>query len=120
MRVEPYFYTNLAFQYGYTHRSIWSVGLVLIGFIWPQASWSQATKDHLGIKSYLWVASCLLTAIFPLLNVNKEENVAIITAGGFVLAAIGSLQAYLVLQKPSVNRALKNLYIIQVSFEPFN
>ncbi|KAL0061693.1 Glycosyl phosphatidyl inositol anchor synthesis [Marasmius tenuissimus] len=107
--------TLVAMVYGYTHRSIWSVGLVLIGTVWPQATWSQLTKDWLGVRSSLWTASCLLTAIFPLLNVNKDENVPIITAGGFALAAIGSLQAYLVLQNPFVNRALKNLYVTQIS-----
>ncbi|KAL0568010.1 Glycosyl phosphatidyl inositol anchor synthesis [Marasmius crinis-equi] len=102
--------------YGYTHRSIWSVGLVFVGFIWPRATWSQATKDRLGVKYLLWTVSCLLTAVFPLLNVNKEENIAVITAGGYVLAAVGSLQAYLILQNPNTHPGLRELYIAQISF----
>ncbi|KAG7095750.1 hypothetical protein E1B28_006460 [Marasmius oreades] len=108
--------TLIAMVFGYTHRSIWSAGLVLIGFYWPHATWTQATRDRLGMKSVLWTVSCLLTAIFPLLNVDKEENVPIITAGGFALAALGSFQANRVLQNPAVNRSLKKLYIVQIIF----
>uniref|UniRef100_A0A0W0FGJ7 GPI ethanolamine phosphate transferase 1 n=1 Tax=Moniliophthora roreri TaxID=221103 RepID=A0A0W0FGJ7_MONRR len=99
--------------FGYLHRSIWSFGLVFMGFFWPQATWPQEARQKLGIQSSLWTLSCLVTAVFPFLEVNKEESVPVITAGGFTLAAVGALQAYRIAQRPGTNQSLKNLFILQ-------
>ncbi|ESK98030.1 gpi ethanolamine phosphate transferase 1 [Moniliophthora roreri MCA 2997] len=100
--------------FGYLHRSIWSFGLVFMGFFWPQATWPQEARQKLGIQSSLWTLSCLVTAVFPFLEVNKEESVPVITAGGFTLAAVGALQAYRIAQRPGTNQSLKNLFILQL------
>ena len=47
---------------------------MLIGVVWPLTSWSwDVLKDRLGL--YLaWMVSCLITAVFPMLPVDKSEN----------------------------------------------
>ncbi|KAF7421175.1 Glycosyl phosphatidyl inositol anchor synthesis [Pleurotus ostreatus] len=73
----------------YTHREIWSFGLVLIGVVWPLTSWSwDVLKDRLGL--YLaWMVSCLITAVFPMLPVDKSENLFAIMSGGVLMIAFG-------------------------------
>ncbi|KAF4588570.1 Glycosyl phosphatidyl inositol anchor synthesis [Pleurotus pulmonarius] len=73
----------------YTHREIWSFGLVLIGVAWPLTSWSwDVLKDRLGL--YLaWMVSCLITAVFPMLPVDKSENLFAIMSGGVLMIAFG-------------------------------
>lgn len=33
---------------GYTHRSLWSVGFVIIGVVWPVIQWKSDTRRALG------------------------------------------------------------------------
>ncbi|PSR79398.1 hypothetical protein PHLCEN_2v7043 [Hermanssonia centrifuga] len=59
----------------YTHRSIWSIGFVIMGLVWPLLTWpTEMTKED----PYLfpsWAGLCTITAIFPLLPVDKAESV---------------------------------------------
>ncbi|KAF7307451.1 PigN domain-containing protein [Mycena indigotica] len=71
----------------YTHRSIWSVGFILIGLVWPMLFWKQQKWSKL---SFTWAASCLATAIFPLLSVNKTESSLAILSGGAVMILLGA------------------------------
>jgi GPI ethanolamine phosphate transferase 1 len=65
--------TNRA-KAAYTHRSIWSVGFVFMGFIWPAFSWPRKlVAQHRSLLT-AWAASCLATAVFPLLAVDKKES----------------------------------------------
>ncbi|KAJ6601273.1 Phosphatidylinositolglycan class N-domain-containing protein [Mycena vulgaris] len=74
----------------YVHRFIWSVGFLLIGTVWPLTSWTKENRSRLSMP-YFWTASCLVTAIFPLLSVDKTESVLAILAGGFGMVAAGAL-----------------------------
>jgi hypothetical protein len=103
-----------------------------MGILWPRATWPQEAREKLGTRSTLWTLSCLATAVFPFLEVNKEESVPVMwvffhciclshstgnflrTAGGLTLAGIGALQAYRIVQRPGTNEALKKLYVVQV------
>ncbi|KAK7059142.1 Glycosyl phosphatidyl inositol anchor synthesis [Paramarasmius palmivorus] len=106
--------TLVSMVFGYMHRSIWSLGLAFMGIFWPRATWPREAREKLGIRSTLWTLSCLATAVFPFLEVNKEESVPVITAGGLTLAGIGALQAYRIVQRPGTNEALKKLYAVQL------
>ncbi|KAF7789089.1 hypothetical protein EIP86_000022 [Pleurotus ostreatoroseus] len=82
---------------GYTHRSLWSAGFVIIGVLWPILFWpNNMRKQHSKLWGS-WCILCLCTAIFPLLPVHKEENVTEILAGGgaMIVAGIaGALSPY--------------------------
>ncbi|PBK89797.1 hypothetical protein ARMGADRAFT_315492 [Armillaria gallica] len=59
----------------YTHRSIWSIGFLIIGLLWP-VFWSSEERVHVVGSRWLWTASCIITAIFPLLSVDKTETLS--------------------------------------------
>ncbi|KAJ7157155.1 Phosphatidylinositolglycan class N-domain-containing protein [Mycena filopes] len=74
----------------YVHRSIWSIGFLVIGTVWPLSAWTKESRSRLPMP-YLWTASCLVTGIFPLLSVDKTESVTAILAGGVCILVIGTL-----------------------------
>ncbi|KAJ7757539.1 Phosphatidylinositolglycan class N-domain-containing protein [Mycena metata] len=76
----------------YVHRSIWSVGFLLIGTVWPLSAWTKESRARLSMP-YLWTASCLVTGIFPLLSVDKTESLTAILAGGLCILVAGALFA---------------------------
>lgn len=59
-----------ALKFGYSNRAVWSVGFVTIGLGWPLTSWPEGRGRFFGS----WAASCLLTAVFPLLRVDPSES----------------------------------------------
>ncbi|KAF8579724.1 PigN-domain-containing protein [Ramaria rubella] len=92
---------------GYTHRSIWSIGFVLLGVVWPTTSWPTAfRKNNLGLLT-AWSTSCLITGLFPLLHVEKTENLAIILSGGISVCSAGVLLA------SNTPRALSKKFLLQ-------
>ena len=66
---------DYSIQLAYTHRSIWSVGFVVIGVAWPLLSWPDDVREKEWDFFLCWSASCLITAIFPLLSVDKKESI---------------------------------------------
>ncbi|KAF8527215.1 PigN-domain-containing protein [Gautieria morchelliformis] len=74
---------------GYTHRSIWSIGFLLIGFAWPLLSLRSAVlKRDMGLWG-AWSISCLITGVFPLLPVEQMERIAMVLSGGMLILAAG-------------------------------
>lgn len=67
---------ELLLQAAYTYRAIWSVGFVIIGILWPYCSWSPATLSQNCKLALKWAFSCLVTAVFPLLPVDKKESLS--------------------------------------------
>jgi phosphatidylinositol glycan class N len=57
-------------QFGYTDRAVWSVGFVVVGVVWPLTSWPKGR----GKLFWPWAASCVTTAVFPLLSVDPSES----------------------------------------------
>ncbi|KIK68278.1 hypothetical protein GYMLUDRAFT_35656 [Collybiopsis luxurians FD-317 M1] len=103
---------------GYTHRSVWSVGFVLIGVIWPLLQWGARVWTRLGPKAWLWVASCLVSAVFPLLEVNKEESLVNIISGGLAALVIGYAvlrEILRLLPQQSAKEGLLRLFSVQAS-----
>ncbi|KAJ7919305.1 Phosphatidylinositolglycan class N-domain-containing protein [Mycena leptocephala] len=87
----------------YVHRSIWSVGFLLIGTVWPLSSWTKESRGRLSTP-YLWTVSCLVTGIFPLLSVDKTENVLSIVSGGLCMIAAGIVFSRTVPQSAGLTR----------------
>ncbi|KAH9054908.1 PigN-domain-containing protein [Lactarius vividus] len=73
--------------FGYNNRTIWSVGFVAIGLGWPLTSWPEGRRKLFGP----WAASCLLTAVFPLLRVDPSESLGTIML--VTAASVQNLQA---------------------------
>ncbi|KAJ3517601.1 hypothetical protein NLJ89_g404 [Agrocybe chaxingu] len=82
---------------GYTHRSIWSIGFLLIGAIWP-LTWNKGLISNNLTTAMFWTLSCMITAIFPLLSVDKSESLLTITLGGAIILLSGASAAYYVLK----------------------
>ncbi|KAF8644368.1 hypothetical protein AX16_008507 [Volvariella volvacea WC 439] len=71
----------------YTHRSIWSIGFLVIGLAWP-LNWSQSTRESVGSRTLSsWIAMSLVTGVFPLLSVDKKESLGTILFGGSCILA---------------------------------
>ncbi|CAA7259378.1 unnamed protein product [Cyclocybe aegerita] len=82
---------------GYTHRSIWSIGFLLIGVVWP-LTWNKGLLSNNLPTAMFWTLSCMITAIFPLLSVDKSESLLTITLGGAIILLSGASAAYYVLK----------------------
>ncbi|KAG9310904.1 Phosphatidylinositolglycan class N-domain-containing protein [Chiua virens] len=78
----------------YTYRSIWSLGFVVIGFLWPCCTWPSSTLLQNRKLALQWTLSCLITAIFPLLSIEKKESLPSILAGGVIMLFIGATQTW--------------------------
>jgi phosphatidylinositol glycan class N len=69
-RISPLYDSQRDPKFGYTERAVWSVGFVAMGVGWPLASWPKVR----GKLFWPWAASCVVTAVFPLLSVNPSES----------------------------------------------
>ncbi|KAF8518146.1 Phosphatidylinositolglycan class N-domain-containing protein [Hysterangium stoloniferum] len=74
---------------GYTHRAIWSLGFLIIGIIWPLFSFRTAYRSQDTGIWIAWTLSCLVTAVFPLLSVEKTASVSTILIGGSLMCFVG-------------------------------
>ncbi|KAG1751768.1 Phosphatidylinositolglycan class N-domain-containing protein [Suillus lakei] len=98
----------------YTHRSLWSIGFLVMGILWPYASWPSHVRSQHPRLLLSWMSSCLATGIFPLLSVNKREDLYMIMCGGAVIFAVGAGCMRLV--SNGAPKAAKLSEIIQASF----
>ncbi|KAF5352092.1 hypothetical protein D9758_009433 [Tetrapyrgos nigripes] len=107
---------------GYTHRIVWSLGFVLMGVVWPLGFWPSSdnkskSKDavQLGKLRWLWMGSSIANAVFPLLNVNKEERLEVIISAGFLMLAIGGSYTWqLSKRRKEEERALVVQFCVQL------
>ncbi|OAX38080.1 PigN-domain-containing protein [Rhizopogon vinicolor AM-OR11-026] len=97
----------------YTHRSLWSIGFLFMGILWPFALWPSHVRSQKPKLLLLWMGSCLATGIFPLLSVNKVEDLYMIMCGGATILAVGA--GYLRLVSNGAAAAGK-VSVVQVSF----
>ena len=59
---------------GYTRRSIWSVGFIIIGIVvWP-LTWPVALQKDNMVAALVWGMSWAVTGVFPLIPVNMAES----------------------------------------------
>ncbi|KAH9915518.1 Phosphatidylinositolglycan class N-domain-containing protein [Fomitopsis serialis] len=74
---------------GYTRREVWSAGFLVIGVLWPvlftpKGLWSKHTVLLFG-----WSAACLTTAVFPMLSVDKQEDLRAMSVHFMCMLAAG-------------------------------
>ncbi|SPO20128.1 related to MCD4 - sporulation protein [Ustilago trichophora] len=83
---------------GYVHRIAWFVGFILLGFAWPAFGLTADFKsDNEGLV-LVWGLSCLMTGLFTIGDVNKEESILLL-----MLSAIAFLGAgYFLLKRPQL------------------
>ncbi|KAF8840654.1 PigN-domain-containing protein [Paxillus ammoniavirescens] len=74
----------------YTHRSIWSVGFAIIGVLWPCLTWPSSVFSQNWRLALQWSLSSLVTGVFPLLAVDKQESLPTIMSGGAVMLCMGA------------------------------
>lgn len=99
----------------YTHRSIWSVGFILVGLIWPFA-WEDRTRYENWGWRFVWGAVCVITGIFPLLSVDKRESLVSILLGGASILFIGGRGVIYVLDRTddlATRKSFRTLFSIQ-------
>ncbi|KAJ8585647.1 PigN-domain-containing protein [Rhizopogon salebrosus TDB-379] len=97
----------------YTHRSLWSIGSSLMGIVWPLASWPSHVLSQKPKLLLFWAGSCFATGVFPLLSVNKVEDLYMIMCGGAMILAVGTGYSRLVSNDAPVTG---NPSVIQPSF----
>ncbi|KAF8885809.1 Phosphatidylinositolglycan class N-domain-containing protein [Infundibulicybe gibba] len=97
----------------YTHRSIWSVGFLLIGVAWPLLFWSRRTLSRLSLYAAAWALVCIITGIFPLLTVDKTETIASILLGGTLMLATGFAFALSFLPTETQGGQARQLFLVQ-------
>lgn len=61
-------------QAAYTYRYMWSVGFIIIGVLWPYYGWPSSALSQNRQLALQWAFSCLVTSVFPLLPVDKQES----------------------------------------------
>lgn len=64
-------------QVGYTHRGVWSIGFLALGFIWPAWRWPEKILEDHPVTCLMWIVLCLTTAVFPMLDVNQSESLGV-------------------------------------------
>jgi hypothetical protein len=52
---------------------MWSIGFMLIGIAWP-VTWVKGTHAQYPLLAPIWAVLCLVNGIFPMLSVEKTEN----------------------------------------------
>ncbi|KAI6115533.1 Phosphatidylinositolglycan class N-domain-containing protein [Pisolithus croceorrhizus] len=97
----------------YTHRSIWSVGFVVVGVLWPLFTWPSSLLYQNRKLVGLWCGSCIMTGVFPLLAVDQEESLPSILAGGGVMLIIGALHLYHCSQS-NVDKSVRISSVVQM------
>ncbi|SPO21036.1 related to MCD4 - sporulation protein [Ustilago trichophora] len=81
---------------GYLYRVAWFVGLILLGFAWPAFGLTADFKsDNEGLV-LVWALSCLMTGLFTIGDVNKEESILLLMLSAVAFLAAG----YFVLKRP--------------------
>ncbi|KAJ1916040.1 Glycosyl phosphatidyl inositol anchor synthesis [Mycoemilia scoparia] len=82
-----------AMVYGYFDRSLYSVGLVVMGVGWAVSLPKGFTKSHTGLVAS-WLFSCFSTAIFTILPVESNMMPNLAFLGGAAITLSGILVFY--------------------------
>ncbi|KAL5485869.1 MCD4 [Sanghuangporus weigelae] len=73
----------------YKHRSIWSLGLLLLGILWPILAWPKGMTDINYNIAAKWAAVCIICAVFPFRDVEQKEDLRIVIIGGLAMLLAG-------------------------------
>ncbi|SJX60502.1 related to MCD4-sporulation protein [Sporisorium reilianum f. sp. reilianum] len=76
---------------GYLYRVAWFIGFVLLGFAWPSFALTADFKaDNEGLI-LVWGLSCLMTGLFTIGDVNKEESILLLMLSAVIFLGAGCL-----------------------------
>ncbi|KAJ2709671.1 Glycosyl phosphatidyl inositol anchor synthesis [Coemansia spiralis] len=81
-----------ALVYAYFDRRVYTVVFVALGAAWPLGVSARFRRQH-GALLALWASFCLLTSVFTLLPVERNDHWGLVAAGG-ALAALSGLGAW--------------------------
>ncbi|CCM05948.1 uncharacterized protein FIBRA_08187 [Fibroporia radiculosa] len=98
---------------GYTHREIWSVWFIVLGIVWPIVSWPSEARFQHFTKLLPWSTVCLATAVFPMLSVDKEEDITAVLVGGILMVMVGVLGAF----ELSVDKQIRRSFRTAIGFQ---
>ncbi|KAJ8296754.1 GPI ethanolamine phosphate transferase 1 [Rhodotorula toruloides] len=74
--------------YGYTSRRAFALIALAMGFIWPLTLDAQWAKEN-GALARGWMAAMGVLAVFPVLPVEKGEDLRVVSAGAALICTLG-------------------------------
>ncbi|KAF9445334.1 PigN-domain-containing protein [Macrolepiota fuliginosa MF-IS2] len=85
---------------GYTHRTVWSFGALAMANSWLFQKNGRASLYHSAPRSLvLWYILCAICAVFPLVPVDRRENVYFIAVGGAAFTIVAGYASPFVLEE---------------------
>ncbi|GAA5965459.1 hypothetical protein JCM21900_006306 [Sporobolomyces salmonicolor] len=78
-----------AMAYGYTDRRIFAIVALGMGWAWPMFGWKKGQGEIKMNYLMLWRVSMTVLAVFPLLPVEKGEDLRVISVGSGVILWLG-------------------------------
>ncbi|KAG6820926.1 hypothetical protein H0H93_009700 [Arthromyces matolae] len=99
----------------YTYRFIWSIGFAFIGVVWPM-TWPHNVLQSNIPSVAVWAFLCLVSAIFPVLSVEKQESLPLILVGGGLVLLCSAFAAPWVLQGVEVAKGRKSRQTLGLLF----
>ena len=75
--------------YGYLQRLAWSVGFLVLGFLWPAVGIPVNVKARHDVLILAWTVACGVCATFTIGGLDKEESVPFLLASGFLFFVAG-------------------------------
>ncbi|KAG8747688.1 Glycosyl phosphatidyl inositol anchor synthesis [Ceratobasidium sp. 428] len=82
--------------FAYTHRELWTVLFVILGFVWPLVGWPKDFYRQNLALALTWTMSCLGTGVFTVLSVEKTESLTLISLGSAAISFLGFVSIRLV------------------------
>ncbi|KAJ1729090.1 Glycosyl phosphatidyl inositol anchor synthesis [Coemansia biformis] len=77
-----------ALVYAYFDRRVYTAAFVVLAVAWPLGVSARFRRQH-GPLLAMWVGSCLLTSVFTLLPVERNDHLGLVVAGGALIALSG-------------------------------
>ncbi|KAJ1667768.1 Glycosyl phosphatidyl inositol anchor synthesis [Coemansia sp. RSA 1813] len=78
-----------ALVYAYFDRRVYTAAFMLLAVFWPLTVSAKFRRKHMGLLS-LWTLFCMLTSVFTLLPVERNDHLGLVIVGGLLIAASGS------------------------------
>ncbi|KAJ2453480.1 Glycosyl phosphatidyl inositol anchor synthesis [Coemansia sp. RSA 2336] len=77
-----------ALVYAYFDRRVYSIAFALLAVVWPLLVPPKVRRDHPGLLG-TWAGFCLLTSVFTLLPVERNDHLGLVIAGGSLITLSG-------------------------------
>ncbi|KAJ2376851.1 Glycosyl phosphatidyl inositol anchor synthesis [Coemansia sp. RSA 2607] len=82
-----------ALVYAYFDRRVYSVAFALLAVVWPIAVSPKFRRRHTKLL-VLWSVFCMLTSVFTLLPVERNDHLGLVMAGGVLITLSGFVAWY--------------------------